>query len=33
MQPLATALIGDMPGEIINWINEHSSQPPPCDGV
>jgi hypothetical protein len=33
MQPLATEMIGDLPGEIANWINEHSSRPPSWDGV
>jgi hypothetical protein len=32
MQPLAAGKIGDIPGEIVNWINEHSSQPAPWNG-
>jgi hypothetical protein len=28
MQPLVVSLIGDLPGEIVNWVNEHSSRPP-----
>jgi hypothetical protein len=28
MQPLVVSMIGDMPGEIVNWVNEHSSRPP-----
>jgi len=32
MQPLAAGMIGDIPGEIVNWINDHSSQPSSWDG-
>lgn len=28
MQPLAAQRIGDLPGEIVNWVNENSSAPP-----
>ena len=28
MQPLVVSLIGDLPGEIVNWVNENSSRPP-----
>lgn len=33
MQPLAAGKIGDIPGEIVNWINQHSSQPPRWTGT
>jgi hypothetical protein len=32
MMPLVTEMVGDIPGEIVNWTNENSSVPAPGAG-